>query len=468
MKPIYISLLLVIFFTSVTEVKSQHRPNRRTIAQRFPVELKQTPDSEARLDRWYRDAKFGAFIHFGTYSTLAGAYDGKIMKGNYSEWIRRNLQISPNEYHEVSSQFNPSEFDADEWVKVFKNAGMKYVVITSKHHDGFALFNSMASDYNIVDYTPFKRDIIKELSEACKREGLRFGVYYSHAKDWDEPDATDLNFEVTKKLHPNLPEDFTPDLDRYFKKKSLPQVEELVKNYELDILWFDTPHGMTPERAKLFSDLVWKYRPNCLINSRILYRANDEVLQEDLAYFDFASLKDKEVPRKKTTIYLESPDCVSSSYGFKKHGKHHYHSAKEMIHRLVHTTCNEGNYLLNNGPMGNGKLDPEAIRLYGIIGDWMNVNSESIYNTRSNPFDESPEWGDISISKDGKNLYLHILEWPASGTISIDNLSSKVDCGRYLANGKKVKYKQKGNTLKIKLPKTPLDDYNTVVKIELK
>jgi len=463
MKSIFKSTLFITILILSISVQSQ----RRTIAERFPEDLKQTSDSEDRLDLWYRDAKFGAFIHFGVYSMLAGAHEGKVADGDYSEWIRRRLLISPDEYHKVSAQFNPVEFDADEWVKVFKNAGMKYVVITSKHHDGFALYKSMVSQYNIVDYTPFKRDVIKELSEACKREGLKFGVYYSHAKDWDEPDATDLDFEITKKLHPNLPEDFTPDLDRYIAKKSLPQVEELVKNYELDMIWFDTPHGMNSERAKLFSDMVWKYRPNCLINSRILYRANDEVLQKDLAYFDFASLRDKEVPRKKTTIYLESPDCVSSTYGYKKYGKVEYHSPKEMIDRLVHTVCNEGSYLLNNGPMGNGKLDPEAIRLYGIIGDWMKVNNESIYNTRSNPFDESPEWGDISVSKDGKKLYLHVLEWPESGTVSLNKITAKVASACYLANGKKAKFVQKENTLKFSLSKAVLDEYNTVIKVSL-
>ena len=459
-------LSILVVFVCILPLQLQSQ--RRAITERFPEDLKQTSDSEDRLDLWYRDAKFGAFIHFGVYSMLAGAYNGKVADGEYSEWIRRRLLISPDEYHKVSAQFNPVEFDADEWVKVFKNSGMKYVVITSKHHDGFALYKSMVSQYNIVDYTPFKRDVIKELSEACKREDLKFGVYYSHAKDWDEPDATDLNFGVTKKLHPNLPEDFTPDLDRYIMKKSLPQVEELVKNYELDMIWFDTPHGMNSERAKLFSDMVWKYRPNCLINSRILYRANDEVLQKDLAYFDFASLRDKEVPRKKTTIYLESPDCVSSTYGYKKYGKVEYHSPKEMIDRLVHTVCNEGNYLLNNGPMGNGKLDPEPIRLYGIIGDWMKVNGESIYNTRSNPFDENPEWGDISVSKDGKTLYLHILEWPESGEISVANFTAKVKNVTYLANKAKASFVLKRAMFKVTLDAAPLDEYNTVIKVLLK
>lgn len=462
MKNVVLALLIVLVTVAPLQAQSK---KKLSIEERFPSDLKQTSDSEERLDKWYRDAKFGAFIHFGVYSMLAGKYNNEVMKKNYSEWIRFRLQISPEEYHKVSAQFNPVAFNADQWVEVFKNAGMKYVVITAKHHDGFALYDSEVSDYNIVDYTPFKRDVIKELSEACHRAGLKFGVYYSHAQDWDEPDATDLRLEMTRKIHPNLSDDFKPNLDRYIRKKSLPQVEELVKNYELDMIWFDTPHGMNAERAKLFSDMVWKYRPNCLINSRILYRSRDVVLQKDLAYFDIGSVRDKEVPQRKASIYLESPDCVSSSYGYKKYGKLYYHSAKEMIDRLVHTVCNEGNYLLNNGPMGNGKLDPEAVRIYGVIGNWMKVNGESIYDTRSNPFNKSPEWGDISISKDGKKLFLHILKWPESRIINVNGLNNKVVSAIYLANGEKVDLTQQGKILKFLLPAEPLNTYNTVIKV---
>ena len=246
-----------------------------TFEHRFSDDLKQTADSETRLDKWFRDAKFGAFIHFGVYSSLEGEYKGRGSQHRYSEWIQVSGKIPADEYHQVAAKFNPAEFDAEAWVKVFKDSGIRYVVITSKHHDGFALFKSMVSDYNIVDYTPFKRDIIKELSEACHRNGLKFGVYYSQAQDWDEPDAPYIapRLEGTRaSIHPDLPADFKPDMDRYIAKKSLPQVEELMKNYEIDLIWFDTPSGMNMERVKLFSDMVRKHRPDCLINSRIIHK----------------------------------------------------------------------------------------------------------------------------------------------------------------------------------------------------
>jgi len=461
--------LAVLLFGCTTAEKADGQVasdvDKRSFDYRFPDGLEQTADSEARLDQWFRDAKFGAFIHFGIPSSLAGMYKGKVSDHRYGEWIYFAERIPTEEYRELAATFDPEKFDADEWVRVFKDARMRYVVLTSKHHDGFALFESSVSDFNIVDATPFKRDIVKELSEASHRAGLKFGVYYSHAQDWDDPNsAFDKRF-TQKEIHPDLPGGFQPDLDRYLDEKELPQIEELVKNYEIDLIWFDTPHEMTYERAKRFTDVVRKHRPDCLINSRIIKMGIGRMEQDILDLFDYVSIGDKEVPNRKLPLYFESPDSVSSSYGYKAHGKFFYHTGKELIDRMVHTIAAGGNYLLNNGPMGNGALDPEAVRLYGIIGEWMKLNSESLIDTRANPFADRPNWGDITASKMGDTLYLHVLEWPDTGSLTLNGVADQVTSANYLTNGVAADFVQTGNALTFTLPVEPLDEYDTAFSL---
>jgi alpha-L-fucosidase len=269
-------------------------------------------------------------------------------------------------------------------------------------------------------------------------------------------------------MHPDLPKRFKPDFDKYLQEKSLPQVEELMKNYEIDLIWFDTPISMTIERAQQFTDVVRKYRPNCLINSRLIQKGRNKVLQENLPLFDYISVGDKEVPTQQLPLYFESPDSVSTSYGYKTKGNHQYHTESEMIHRLVSTVCAGGNYLLNNGPMGNGQIDPEAVRLYGVIGDWLKVNGESIFDTRRNPLSYRPEWGNCTVSKDGKTLYLHVLEWPQNGSLELRDLPAAVNAASFLTNGENANFAQNGKTLKITLPDAPLDPYDTVIKLQLR
>lgn len=430
--------------------------------------LRQTPDSIARKDLWFRDAKLGAFIHFGVSSPLAGDYKGRA-DWKYSEWIQITARMTREEYHEVAATFFPINFDADEWVRVFKESGMKYVVFTSKHHDGFAMFDSAVSEYDIIDYTPFKRDIVRELSEACHRHGLKFGVYYSHAQDWNEPDAPHLRAngaELRRIIHPDLPEDFEPDIERYIARKSLPQVEELMKNYKIDLIWFDTPAGISEDMAGRFSELVRKHNADCLINSRLIrgYEENPGLLE----LYDYESIGDKAIPDKSNPIYTESPDSVGSFYGYKAIGEFSYHTEEEIIRRFVRTVCAGGNYLLNIGPLGNGKLDPKGVALFRALGDWLKVNGESVYATRRYPSNDTPEWGDISMSKDGESVYLHVMNWPESRSIALKKLPGKVRDVSFLANGERTEYAQTGDTLTVMLPAQPLDPHNTVLKVAMR
>lgn len=442
----------------------------------MPATLKHPPETEARLNKWFRDSKFGAFIHFGAYSPLAGKYKDTVTPKHYAEWVQMDLGIPYDEYRkEVAGRFNPTEFDAEEWVKIFKAAGMSHVVITSKHHDGFALFDSACSDYDVMDASPFKRDIIKELSEACHKHGLKFGVYYSQAKDWQDPDSTGFSTaEDRRKIHPDLPENHEPDMDAYIARKALPQIEELLKNYRIDLIWFDTPSGMTKERAALFRDTVRRLNPDCVINSRLFSMAGASSTQvitpEMLEMFDYFSLGDKEVPPKKLPLTTESPDSVSSSYGYKAHGAHHYHSLRELIHRMVHTACAGGSYLLNCGPMGNGQIDPKAVELFNGIGAWMRVNRESVYDTEANPLPARPEWGDATLSKDRKTLYLHVMNWPADGKLRVEGVPVKTSSAAFLSPagaGQTIPITQDGTTLELTLPTKPVDENDSVIKVAL-
>ena len=244
---------------------------------------------------WFKQAKFGLFIHWGLYSVIGGEWKGKRTVG-YGDWAQQVFRIPIKEYERLATIFNPTYFDAEEWVKLAKNAGMQYIVFTAKHHEGFAMFHSKVDKFNIVDATPFKRDVVKELAEACYKYGLKFGVYYSQEIDWHERNGggwtrgeTASAGNIVKCYWVNnwdFPEDDKKDFSQYFNEKSKLQVKELLTNYgELSILWFDTPHTIKLEQSKELFEMVKKYQPNCLMNSRI-----------GNGMGDFRSMKDNQIP----------------------------------------------------------------------------------------------------------------------------------------------------------------------------
>jgi alpha-L-fucosidase len=479
MKKILVPILLPLlcglaFAEAVTSADNPGQAPADSFKKRFAAGLRHPPESEARLNRWFRDAKFGVFIHFGAYSHLAGQYKGNSDGPPYAEWAMMTHRIPLEEYRgEVVSQFNPQGFDADQWARIFKESGMRYVVITSKHHDGFALFKSRATDYNAVDGSPFRRDIIKELGEACHRHGLKFGVYYSQAFDWSEPGAPFPSPEAIRQIHPGLPAGYEANektMDEYLARKAYPQVQELMENYKIDLVWFDTPAWMKPGQGRRFLEIVRKNNPDCLVNSRLLYWPKEEWKPEQLEFFDYVSLEDKEVPPHKLPLTTESPDSVSTSYGYKAHGAVRYHTLREIIHRFVHTVCGGGNYLLNFGPMGNGKVDPKALGLFQGVGAWLKDNGESIYGTQANPLPARPAWGDANLSKDGKTLYLHVMKWPDGGKLAIEGVAAKVESVAFLAPKAaeaKVVFAQEGKKLSLKLPGHPPDANDSVLKVSL-
>jgi alpha-L-fucosidase len=361
------------------------------LAQERPAAAPPDPAREARL-RWFREAKFGLFIHWGLYAIPAGEWKGKTVPG-IGEWIMNRARIPVREYEALAAQFNPVKFDADAWARLAEDAGMKYVVITSKHHDGFALFDSKVSRYDVVDATPFKRDVLKELAEACRRHGLRLGFYYSQAQDWHEPNGAGNDWDFGP--------DEKKDFDLYLREKAEPQVRELLTGYgPVALVWFDTPRLMTPERAQRFTDVVRSLQPDTLIDGRLG------------AAGDYVSTGDNAIPSRVGDEAWETPATINHTWGYRK-DDHDWKSPGEVTFKLVDIVSKGGNYLLNVGPMADGTIPLPSQDVLRAVGRWLKVNGEAVYGAGPTPFGD--ELGEPSARgvKDarGNPLFLPRQEW---------------------------------------------------------
>jgi alpha-L-fucosidase len=327
-----------------------------------------TPDParEARL-AWFREAKYGLFIHWGLYAIPAGEWKGQAVPG-IAEWIMHRARIPVREYEALARQWNPVEFDAEAWVRLARDAGTKYIVITSKHHDGFALFRSKASAFNVFDATPFRRDILQELAAACARAKMPLGFYYSQAQDWHEPNGAGNEWDFGP--------DERKDFDRYLREKAEPQVRELLTRYgPVALVWFDTPRLMTPERAQRFTELVRSLQPECLIDGRLG------------AAGDYVSTGDNVIPSKVGDEAWETPATINHTWGYKK-DDHDWKSPGDVTFKLVDIVSKGGNYLLNVGPMANGVIPAPSQDVLRTVGRWLKTNGEAVYGAGPTPFGE--------------------------------------------------------------------------------
>ncbi len=414
-------------------------------------------DEELKHDqkmKWWRESRFGMFIHWGLYAVPAGEWDGKEIPG-ISEWIMLRAGIPVKEYEKLAQQFNPVKFDAEKWVLLAKNAGMKYIVITSKHHDGFAMFHSKASKYNIYDATPFKRDPLAELAAACRKHGIRLGFYYSQAQDWHEPGGTYSGIESGK---PHWDPDLKRDsLMNYINGKALPQVKEILENYGgLDILWWDTPIGMTEEAAKLLQTEVDKY-PNLITNNR-LYKPWPG---------DF-STPEQHVPPTGLDYDWEVCMTMNTSWGYKWYDNE-WKSSETLIKMLVDIASKGGNLLLNVGPTAEGLIPDSSVIRLEEIGNWMQRNGESVYGTTASPFFKLT-WGRCTqkVENDNTTLYLHVFDWPKDELLRVPGIDAKISDIYLLKNPKqKFAWKFEDGDLLIHAPKVIFDPINTVVVVKI-
>ncbi len=390
---------------------------------------------------WLKDSRFAMFVHWGLYSELGGKWDGKTQYG-IAEWIMRRAKIPVSDYEKVAARFNPTNFCAEEWVKLAKDTGMRHIMITAKHHDGFAMFKSAAHPFNIVDATPFKRDPMKELSEACRNNGLRLGFYYSQTQDWHERDAmgNDWTFKPGE-----------GDFQKYLAGKAVPQIKELLSNYgPIAGVWFDTPGPITPEQSKGLVDLVHALQPQALVNSRI-----------GNGLGDYETLGDQEIPRLPRPGLWETPDTANDTWAYAWYDRD-WKSPTEIAERLVRVVSRGGTYMLNVGPDGAGRIPEQSARILREVGKWVHAHEDAIHGTDATPFGPIA-WGECTAR--GNTLFLHVFQWPEDGKLVLPGLKSKVR--RATLEGEKIKAVGEENVLVISVPKLRPDALIPVVKLEL-
>ena len=437
----FLSLFLFILFLWSTSIAVSQEST-------WPYQNESKAQNDARM-QWWRDARFGMFIHWGVYSVPAGTYDGQQI-GGIGEWIMHNGKIPVATYKAYAKQFNPVKYDPDAWVCLAKEAGMKYIVITSKHHDGFALFDSKVTDWDIVDATPYGKDLLKPLAEACRKYGLKLGFYYSQAQDWNHPGGSAMGG------HWDPAQDGS--MDEYIKTIAAPQVEEILTNYgDIAVLWWDTPHDMNRRRADLLQPLI-ALHPGIITNNRLGggYPGDTETPEQHIPATGY---KDRD---------WETCMTMNDTWGYKSYD-HNWKSTEMLIRNLVDIASKGGNYLLNVGPTSLGEIPQPSIERLQAIGKWMKVNGESIYGTTATPFARLT-WGRCTkkIDKNGATLYLHVFDWPTEGKLLVPGLKNKAKKTYLLAKGKSLKSTSGEDGLTISLPEKPLDPINTVVVVKVK
>lgn len=418
--------------------------------------------------QWWREAKFGMFVHWGLYSMPEGEWKGKVVSG-YAEHLMRKEKISRAAYLELAHEFNPLKFNAEEWILNAKKAGMHYFIVTAKHHDGFALFDSGVSDFDVIDQTPFKRDPMAELAAAAKKHGMKFGFYYSHAFDWEHPDAPGNDWEYQNpggdrliggaNWFDNHPE-WLPKAIKYVDQKAIPQIKELIRKYHPDILWFDTPHKLPLSENLRILQAIRETDPDIVVNGRLARSASGN-------FGDYLNTGDRPAELRTVAGDWEAIPTTNESYGYSKHDNSHK-PAKFFIQLLANAASRGGNILLNIGPKGDGSFDQKDSRILDSIGSWMKTNSAAILGTERSAL-PIQSWGVVTQKE--QRLYLHVFEWPKDGKLLLAGLKTAVDAAYLIADESETKLNVKrlnSSDLSIDIPAVAPDGSDAVLVLELK
>ena len=398
---------------------------------------------------WFKEARYGMFIHWGLYALLAGKYKGQENRG-IGEWIMKRMNIPVAEYEALAKDFNPIHFNAEKWVQLAKDAGMKYMVFTAKHHDGFAMFKSHACPYNIVDSSPFGRDVAKELADECQKAGIKFGFYYSQAQDWHHPHGYGYGP--------------TPDQDKNFRKyldeKCKPQLKELLTNYgDIGLIWFDTPQIMSYEHSKELKDYVKSIQPNCIVSGRIGNQLGE-----------YMSTGDNRIPLTPFPGDWEVPATLNDTWGYKDND-HNWKNPADILQLMLKINSRGGNYLLNIGPDGIGQIPKPSIDILLKVGEFVRANGNAIYGTKpvvGYPYDIE---NFILTSRD-HHLYLSYMgNRPLRLHLTL--LDSKVKNATMLATGEPVPHEvscapaSKASRIIFDTPVNPPGEFFNTIDIEI-
>ncbi|MDO6597937.1 alpha-L-fucosidase [Oceanihabitans sp. 2_MG-2023] len=489
-----IKITLLVFIFALVSCKQKET---KVVEETASLTYDQMTESKEASKEAFNDAKYGMFIHWGLYSIPGGIWKGKKMEElrgpKVAEWIQFGAQIPREEYAELAPQFNPTSFDADAIAKLAKDAGMKYLVITSKHHDGFAMYDSKVSEYDIVDASPYPKDIVQELYDACQKYDIDFGLYYSHNIDWMDGNDCGLSeylasggeehARVKRKAGINTWDPSPNTFTEYLENKAYPQVEEILTKFpNMTTLWYDFAHYVTPEESAKFYKLAYDLQPKMLVNSRV---------GNGLGDFDIPG--DNKIPKDHLSITKpwQTVGTTNNSWGYKSYDND-WKSPKELLFWLTEIVSKGGNYMLNIGPKASGEVPQESIVNLLTVGKWLRVNGEAIYNTRKwNVTHEGPtklnmdgtgdreKHGfvaaftpqDFWFTQKGNSIYAIAFQYPENQVI-IKSLSSKnttkIEDVELLGTTSKISWKQTNEGLEVDLKGEQVDKSGYALKIILK
>ncbi|WP_158972757.1 alpha-L-fucosidase [Paraglaciecola sp. L3A3] len=438
----------------------------------------------------FNENKYGMFIHWGLYSSLGGIYKGeKTEEGrgtgpSIGEWIMRRKEIPRAEYAELAKDFNPQKFNAEEWVAIAKAAGMKYIVMGAKHHEGFAMFDSDVDDFNLVDATPFGRDAIKEMEIAAKKADIDFGVYYSNSLDWRSGGDGGMQdygpapgIKARRSAMPNTWDPSSITFDDFIQKKSIPQVKELLEKYELSQIWFDTPIYIPAQYSMEFYKTVYNANPEILVNARI-----------GNGFGDIGTPGDNVIPDEASSNTWEGIATTNNTWGFKSYDTD-WKQPIELLYWLVANVSKGGNFLLNVGPDGEGVIPVESANILKEVGQWLSMNGEAIYDSQPWQVDhEGPtnlsmkgtkhrennkvafdfKDNDFWFTSKANKIYVISLANPNTNKVSIKSLSGQeIKSIRVLGQDDRVNWQQGPDAINIQLPKIHNDSIGYALEISL-